>query len=174
MTNALFDDGAQQAWQAFLSVQEEYIAAQMRLFRAQAAVQGLPAARLQELLDRALHSVGERRAALLLLVDLDETVRRRNFAALMDWVAVEHRDIDLAREVILSMDRDWLAKHLPTQLERILNPSATYEAYRRLAELLTLLNSPLLQMVIERAERSDDNDIHEVAVDYRQKQNGLG
>lgn len=174
MTNELFDDGTQQAWQAFVSAQEEYVAARMRLFRAQAAVKALPAARLQELLDLALHSVGERRAALLLLVDLDETVRRRNFATLMDLAAVEHRDIDLAREVILSMDRDWLAKHLHAQLERILNPSATYEAYRRLAELLILLNSPLLQMVVERAERSDDSDIHEVADDYRQKQNRSG
>ena len=167
MRNTAFGEDAERVWQAYVSAEAEYIRAEGTLLRAQSHLSTLSVDSLYLLLERALRGAGERRAALHLLASLDETVRRRLFPALIDLAAVGHKDIQFVRDVIVSLDKDWLTKNLPEQVERILQPSATYEEYRRLAELLSLLHSPLINTLVKQAARSSDLDIREVANDFR-------
>ena len=167
MRNTSLEGGAERSWQAYVSADADCLRAQRMLTRARTILSKLSPESLYERLEQALHRVGERRAALHLLLSLDETIPQRLFPALIDLASVGHKDIQLVRKVITAFDKEWLERNLPDQIKRILQPSATYEEYRRLAELLVLLQSPLIRTLTEQAARSSDPDIREVADDFR-------
>jgi hypothetical protein len=95
-----------------------------------------------------------------------EEVRRHLFQTLIDLAAVSHSDIQLVRDVILSIDRQWLAIHIEPEVDRVLDNAQEYEEFRRLAELLKMMESPHLASLVARAAASDDPDIREVAQDF--------
>jgi hypothetical protein len=118
---------------------------------------------------QALETVGDRGAALRLLLELDESIRRKMFPKLVELASIGHRDIQLVRDVILSLDRDWALEHIPDQVDKILEqapPPESYEEYRRLAELLDMLHSPYLAALVQKAAQSSDIAILEVAQDF--------
>jgi hypothetical protein len=74
-----------------------------------------------------------------------------------------------AREALGRVDSGWLFAALAPEVERTL-PDADDEVYRRLAELLDHLGQEaLLARVVTAAEDSDDEDILEVADDFRRE-----
>jgi hypothetical protein len=134
---------------------------------------------LSEVLEGAIENPTERRAALRLLAqDMpanealgivgNEAYRRFVFPQLVDYAAYGEADLDLVREVILAMDREWVLGQIGALVDTILNrEDITYWEYGRLAELLELLDSPMLENIVRRAEASDDRDIREVAERFR-------
>ena len=118
------------------------------------------------IIQRALETVADRGAALRLLLELDESVRREVVPTLVDVASVGHQDIQLVRDIILSLNRDWLLEHLPNEVQRILEQAIEYEEYRRLAELLETVRSPYLVELVQKAAQSSDIDILEVAQDF--------
>lgn len=152
-------------WQQLVSAEQKYIASRMGLFRARAALLE-SSADVAALVQAALGRVPERGTALRLLMDLDEATRCRVFPTLVEVASVGHADIQFARDVILSLNRQWLLDHLPAEVERVLSQGATGEEYRRLAELLDSVRSPYLATLVEKAAASADVDIREVAEDY--------
>jgi hypothetical protein len=74
-----------------------------------------------------------------------------------------------AREALGRVDPGWLSTALAPEVERTL-PDADDEVFRRLAELLDHLGQEaLLARVVSAAEDSDDEDIREVADDFRRE-----
>lgn len=155
------DDSIEQLWNTFVAAESCFYAARMDFTRR--LREGADAT---DLLRRALTSVSERGAALRMLIDLDDARRRALFPTLVDLASVETRHLLLVRQVILTIDPDWLAEHLPVEVERILDSSPEYDMYRRLAQLLQAARSPHLARLVERAAASDDLDTREVADDF--------
>lgn len=66
------------------------------------------------------------------------------------------------------MDREWVLTQIGPLIDTILDQEdVTYWEYRRLVELLELLDAPLLGDLLERAAGSDAPDIQEVVDNYR-------
>lgn len=139
--------------------EEVYVAKRVALFASGAEAQlrlalasprGVGTA-LRALLDAPLELVGD-------LVD-----------ALFVVAVTTHPQVGLARTVLGRLDTGWLASVLPPRVEeRLSHPGADWEDYRRLAELLSALGQrSLLAEVVRRAALSGDEDIREVAEDFR-------
>lgn len=145
-------------WRQLVAAENAFFAARMALFQSGADIPGLVV--------RALDDPSGRGTALRLLPLLDEDARRQVFPQLVELASWGHgytRDI---RDIILSLDRSWVLTHVPPEVDRVLQQSPTYEEYRRLAELLRMLESPYLSSLVHAAAASDDPDIREVANDF--------
>jgi hypothetical protein len=155
-------------WRRLVAADNRYDVARMDLYRVQSELLKSNID-IVAIIQRALETVTDRGAALRLLLELDEPVRREMFSRLVELASVGHRDIQLVRDVILSLDRDWTLEHIPDQIGKVLEqapPSESYEEYRRLAELLDMLHSPYLAALVQKAGQSNDIDIREVAEDF--------
>src|SRR2546423_12266399 len=118
-------------------------------------------------LAKGLDDPAQRGTALRLLATVPVEVRYPLFPKLVELASFGHGEIVLVRSLISQLDSAWLAEHLPTQVDRIMSsPKATYEEYRRLAELLRDLDPRLLKQLVLRAKESADADIREVGEDF--------
>jgi hypothetical protein len=120
---------------------------------------------IRSVLEQALRTPHQRGTALRFLLIADESARRGLFPTLLGLVTVSHSDLNLVRSVIQSIDRDWVNGQLERRVPRMLE-TAGAEEYRRLAELLKQLKSPVLPMVLSKASQQPDEDIREVAADF--------
>jgi hypothetical protein len=73
---------------------------------------------------QALLKVKERRPALELLLNLEEIYRRDTIQELVKLASVAYSDIDLVRQVILSIDKEWLSAALPLEIQRVIKENA--------------------------------------------------
>jgi len=118
-------------------------------------------------LAKGLDDPAQRGTALRLLATLPIEVRYPLFPKLVDLASFGHGELVLVRSLISQLESAWLAEHLPKEVNRITaSPRATYEEYRRLAELLRDLDPRLLKQLILRAKESADADIREVGEDF--------
>lgn len=161
MTPAQVEAQGEMLWQQLIQADKQYFVARMQLLQAMRT--GLD---IVSLMRRALDNPLERGPALRLLLNLEEAARRELFPSLIRLASIGHADIQLVREVIFSLDSQWLAEHIPDEIERVLQRSATYEEFRRFAELLRTIHSPYLMVLLEKAAASDDPDIREVVGDF--------
>jgi hypothetical protein len=115
---------------------------------------------------RAALDRGERWTALLTIESLPEPERRQFLPDLVHFASIDIRDLVRARNIILSLDRDWLTKNVEPLIWSELGPSATDEQFRRLAELAAEVDPGLLSRIAQRALASEDLDIHEVGEDF--------
>lgn len=76
--------------------------------------------------------------------------------------------VGLARDAMMSLDRESLGGALDAHVHRLLmRDDLTWEEHQRVCELLVATEQPeLLRMVMEQAAKSDDLDIFEVAEFY--------
>jgi hypothetical protein len=152
----------EQHWQEFVAADLRFVAARANLLRTSPSDTALIA-----LLRRALATVAQRASALRLLLSLAEPLRHEVLPDLVDLAASLHRDTMLVREVILSLDRQWLEAYLPHEIEQVLATCGDpYSAYLRLAELLSALRSPYLATLINQAAASERADIREISEDF--------
>jgi len=158
-------NSSEQLWLQLVDAERSFFAANRALLEARTALADQEAD-LDQLVARALANPAERATALRLLLAAPESVRRKTFPILVELAAVSHRDLQLVREVILSLDAAWVAQHVVPHIERILKGSPTEEEYRRFAELLERLDNPYLSTLLERAASSDEADIREIAADF--------
>jgi hypothetical protein len=114
-----------------------------------------------------LHRSG-RVYALRVLERRPEVERRRVLPDLVTVASTTVRELRFVQSAIASLDRTWLEANIEPHVWRQLGPEATDEQYRRLAELLDGLGlADLLNQVIERAAASTDENIREVAEDWK-------
>lgn len=146
-------------WSDLLLAERQFSNARGRLLAAHAS--------LHDVLDPALRDPAQRRSALRFLQTLDEPTRREYFPTLIGLASVGHVDIALVRDVILSLDREWLSSAVWAPVEERLHAEATDEEYRRYAELLRVLDPKLLGRLVELALSSGDEDTREVGEDFR-------
>lgn len=157
------ESDSKRLWQRLVSAEDEYYGAWAGISLAER--DGVD---FTEHLRPALGDVRERGTALRFLAVADERVKRRVFPELVEAASVGHADFGLARDVLFSLDREWLLAHLPAEIERILAlPTSDDEEYRRFAQILHDLQSPYLAALVARATTSENPHIREVADDYR-------
>jgi hypothetical protein len=144
-------------WSGLLDAERQYVAARR-------AVVGL-GDRLTDVLRSALGQPAQRGTALRLLLVVDVERRLEVFPELVRLAAVGHSDVGLVREVIGSLPHYWVEANIGREVRPLLDDGG-YEEYRRLAELLQGLDSGLLSELVDRARRSEDPDIREVADDF--------
>ncbi len=146
-------------WEDLVAAEELYTARRMDVFAAGA----------EEQLRLALASPRGRGTALRVLADAPPELTIALLDAAFDAAVTTHAQVGVARNVIGRLDAGWLARTLgPLVSERIERPGASWEDLRRVAELLSELGQrALLDEVVDCADRSDDEDIREVAEDFR-------
>ncbi len=149
----------QQPWEEVVAAESAYIEARTRLFAADAETQ----------LSLALESASGRGPALRILRDSPIELVMAVVPALFRAATRTHPQVGLARNVLGRIDSGWLSTALSPMVESVLaNESSDWSDYRRLAEALAELGQrKLLVSVVDRAAHSDDEDIREVAEDFR-------
>lgn len=73
--------------------------------------------------------------------------------------------IEQGREAVLAMPRAWVLQHIAAVAEEALD-LLDYWEYRRLLELLTLLDPELVRRFVARGLASSDPDVREAAEDF--------
>ncbi len=74
--------------------------------------------------------------------------------------------IQLARAALQQIPRQWLAERIGAVAEQVLDLDDEW-VYRRLLELLVLIDDAALRRLVERGLRSDDPDLREAAQDFQ-------
>jgi hypothetical protein len=150
---------SQQPWEDVVAAESAYIEARTRLFAADAETQ----------LSLALASPSGRGTALRILRDSPIELVMAVLPALFRAATSTHAQVGLARNVLGRIDSGWLSTALIPMVDSVLaNESSDWSDYRRLAEVLADLGQQrLLVSVVERAAQSADEDIREVAEDFR-------
>lgn len=147
-----------EAWEDLVAAEEAYIAKRKALFSSDVDRQLRLALASPRGVGTALRVL--RDAPVELTMDLLDDV----FVA----AVTTHPQVGLAREVLGRVDAGWLASVLrPLVAARVERSDASWEDYRRVAELLSsLMQQDLLNKVVRCASLSDDADIKEVAMDF--------
>jgi hypothetical protein len=104
------------------------------------------------------------------IVDLDAAAANNTLRYLLELSCrAQHvRNIELARRVLLSMPRPWLLARIDTIAESALDLQDEWQ-FRRLLELLSLLDSELRRRWAERALKSANPEIEEVGRDFAKR-----
>jgi hypothetical protein len=100
------------------------------------------------------------------MILLPDAIKQAVFDTLIDLASVGHADIGLCRAVIKSLPRAWLIEHVEAAAEPILRRGEDEEAYRRLAELYCDIDEGLVHRLVQRAARSSNAFVREVADDF--------
>ncbi|VXD12078.1 conserved hypothetical protein [Planktothrix serta PCC 8927] len=118
------------------------------------------------MLQKGLQNPRERGTALRLLFYLTLPERQRLFNDLVALASVSHSDIELCREVILSLPKTWLLDNIENSAEDLL-ADGTDEEYRRLLELYINIDDHLTERLVKRALKHEDADIREAGEDFQ-------
>ncbi|GIH07623.1 hypothetical protein Rhe02_56900 [Rhizocola hellebori] len=153
------DSDSEQLWLAFVQAEQAYREAMGALRRTN----------MEEVLREGLERLPWRRQALAVLGASNVEISERLLPELFELAGVSHSLIDEVRRCISRIPRDVLERKLPGFVAVLIaNPKSDYEAYRRTAELLRLLEmGDLLSELVDAAAMSPDSDIREVAVDFQ-------
>ena len=119
-------------------------------------------------LRQALQRPDQRGTALRCFECLTEIQKRELFPELVRLASVGHSDIQLCRDAILSLPREWVCSRIDGEVSPLL-ASASEEEYRRIAELYLELDGTLLERHLDRALQHSDFEVREVAADFRPK-----
>lgn len=151
---------SREPWEELVLAENEYIARRMALYSAGAE-------RQLRLAFASPRGVG---TALRALIDAPLELIMSLLDVLFVSAASTHPQVGVARQVIDRLDPGWLSSALrPLVAGRLSQSDASWEDYRRIAELLsTLEQRSILDVLVRRAEASDDPDIREVADDFRE------
>jgi hypothetical protein len=113
----------------------------------------------------ALRSAAERGTALRVLPLLPVAERQALFDDLVRLASVGHADVQLVRDAILSLPRDWTLTRLEAAAEPLLQ-DGTDEEYRRLLELYVQIDPTLTRQLAARAVRHTDEHVREAGEDF--------
>jgi hypothetical protein len=153
------NEESMRAWLAFVHAEQVYREAMGELRNVD----------LEQVLREGLGHLPWRRQALAVLRASNVAFSVRLLPQLFELAAVSHALLGSVRECILRIPRDDLETQFPSLVDALIaDPQSDYEAYRRTAELLRLLEMPeLLGKLVNAASRSSDSDIREVAEDFK-------
>ncbi|HEX4058549.1 MAG TPA: hypothetical protein VHX87_09580 [Galbitalea sp.] len=151
---------SEELWAQMVSAEHSYYAARMELHRSGEYV---------EQLRRVLKGNRSVETALRALQD----ARPETLEALIDELfpqAVNYLEKTPAGvDILTRLDPDWLKPRLPILVDEFLaQPNTDYFQYRLLAIVLDKLRQPeALQILIDRAAKSDDREVVDEVEDFR-------
>jgi hypothetical protein len=124
---------------------------------------------LEQVLREGLQWLPWRRPALALLGASNVAISEHLLPELFDLARVSHSLLSEVQRCIRRIPHDTLAHDLPSLVEEMTaNPDSDHETYRRIAELLRLLEmDSLLGELTAAASMSPDPEIQEIANDFR-------
>jgi hypothetical protein len=123
--------------------------------------------RLKVLREAITHPV-QRGSALRILPFLPVEERLQLFETLLAAASVGHADIDLSRQAILSLPREWVIAKIEEAAEPILQ-AGDDEEYRRLMEIYDELDPGLTLRLATRASQHDDPHVREAGKDFLER-----
>jgi hypothetical protein len=107
----------------------------------------------------------DRMTALTVLPYLSLTERKCLFPELVFLASWAHGAVQVARDMILSLPRDWVLANIEREAEPHLQ-DGTYDEYRRFLELYQLLDRDLTIKLARRAAAHADPDIREAGEEF--------
>jgi hypothetical protein len=110
----------------------------------------------------------ERITALALAAALTSAERQQLFSKWVFLSSWAHGSIQVARDMIVSLPRDWVLSHIEREAEQYLR-DGTYDEYRRFLELYDLLDRALTAILAHRAAAHSDFDIREAGEDFLER-----
>jgi len=106
-----------------------------------------------------------RSAALRFFSYLTPLEQQQLFPDLVFMASWGHGSVGFARELILSMPRDWVLNNVEREAELHLR-EGTYDEYRRFLELYELVDAGMTQRLARRAAAHSDPDVREAGEDF--------
>lgn len=107
----------------------------------------------------------ERSTAIYLLQYLKPSEKVQLFNELVFLASFSHGAIQVVRDAILAMPRDFVISNIEQVVEPFLE-NGTYDEYRRLLEFYASLDKVLTKKLAERAMRHENTDIQEAGKDF--------
>jgi hypothetical protein len=154
------DNETERVWLAFVQAEQAY----------RESMGALRHVDMLSALREGLLNLTWRRPALAVLASSSVEFSEQLLPELFQLSAVSHSLIGEVRRCILRIPRERIAPQLQRLVRQLIDdPSSDYEAYRRIAELLSELEGrPLLGVLIHAARKSSDADIRDVAADFEE------
>lgn len=144
-------------WQRLVNAENEYEQAKWYFFKHCSDVLGT--------LRKALHIPYRRGTTLRLIKHLNIEDHKALLHDLVEEASIGHSDIQLVRDVILSLPNEWLREHIEAPIQKVLSNGGE-EEYRRLIELCISIDSNLVERLSKQALAHSNEDIKEVGGDY--------
>jgi hypothetical protein len=113
----------------------------------------------------------ERSSALAVAHFLKTPERMELFPEWVFLASFSHGSVQVPRDIIASLPRDWVLSHIEQEAEPLLR-QGSYDEYRRLLELFELLDRDLTLRLARRAAAHSDPDIREAGEDFLGKLKG--
>jgi hypothetical protein len=123
-----------------------------------------PAVNHVRLIQNALRGE-DRIIAICMLHSLKTSELQQLFGDLVFLASFSHGAIETVRSAILSLPQEWVLAHMEQVVEPLLR-DGTYDEYRRLLELYTLLDRNLALELARRAAEHTDEGVREVGRDF--------
>lgn len=160
-------DEPTRAWRAWIEARQALMrgaATAEEAASAADAILALDRAARTALLHEALRG-RDRQAALALLPRLPAPDLEPLFADLVFLASFSHGPIQLVRDAIRSLPREWVLAHIEPAAEPLLR-RGDWDTYRRLLELYEQLDPDLTRRLAERAAVQPDPDTREAGEDF--------
>ncbi len=157
MPNDSLPAAVSDSWQSFVAAEHDYVSTRMTLLSDHSS-------RLSSVRN-GLHEPAERSAALSVAALLPTREKQQLLPDLLELAAFTHGLTRQARNIILSMGRDWLEKNIESHAEPILMRNDD-EEYAGLLELYKRIRRDLALRLATRAAQHADPAIREVGEDF--------
>lgn len=116
------------------------------------------------LIKNALRS-SDKNTAVYMLQYLRPSELQSLFDDLVFFSSFAHGSVEMVREAIVSLPREWVLANIEKAAEPFLS-DGTYDEYRRLLELYVKLDHNLALKLAQRAAAQADEDIKEAGEDF--------
>lgn len=146
-------------WQLLVKTENAFYRARVELFA------NCSREHIVDLVSRALDGYDECFTALGIAYILTLEEKKKLFNKLLLIASHENKYLVKAREVILSLPKDWLLSNIEKHAEPILQ-NAAYDEYRRFLELYINIDHELTIRLAHRASLHSDEDISEAGKDF--------
>jgi hypothetical protein len=155
---------AQALWNRFVESHKAFYKTQMDLFKQRTQLLE-NAENLVRLVRDGLRIPTERDAAIEIAKFLSKEQLKELLPSLVSLASFSHGLTGEARDLILSLPRDWTTANIENIAEPILQNGA-YEEYQRILELYSLLDPGLARRCANRALGHNDPEVAEVGRDF--------
>jgi hypothetical protein len=155
---------------ADLALWQEYLKAELEVWRIRREL-FTNCSSLVELVRAGLGDPGQRPSAIGIARFLEEDERKELFPDLLALASCGHGQTGYAKEIVLSLPKEWLLANIEEAAEPLLRYDS-YEEYQELLEIYSSLDRSLAYKLAQRAVAHSGEDIKEAGQDFLERLNG--